>query len=71
MSYKSLDEVCGMDEISKLEVENSDKLVLKSVKDGKEKTLISIVPKDKKVLAFKTAALIAGTDYEFAVKEKG
>ena len=71
MSYKSLDEVCGMDEITKLEVENCDKLVLKAVKDGKEKTLISIVPKDKKALAFKTVALIASTDYDFAVKEKG
>lgn len=70
MNYKSLDEICGMDETTKMEIEKSDRLVLISVKDGKEKALISIVPKNKKVMAFKTAALIVGTDYELAVKEQ-
>lgn len=70
MNYKPIDDVCGMDEATEAEIEKSDKLVLTAVKDGKEKALISLVPKEKKMLAFKIAALVAGTDYDFAVKEK-
>ena len=68
MQFKSLDEVCGMDDATKAEIEQSDMLVLKAVKDGKEKNLITVILKEKKMSVFKTAALIVGTDYEFAVK---
>ncbi len=71
MQLKSLDEVCGMDDEIKREIEQSDMLVLKAIKNGKEKALISVIPKEKKMLAFKANALIAGTDYELVVKENG
>ena len=67
MEFKLLDEVCGMDESTKTAIEESDRLVLSAVKDGKEKVLVTFVENEKKVMAFKTDALIAGTDYKFAV----
>lgn len=70
MNYKPIDDVCGMDEATEAEIEKSDRLVLMAVKDGKEKALISLVPREKKMLAFKIGALIAGTDYDFGVKGK-
>jgi hypothetical protein len=70
MHYKSLDEVCGMDDATKKEIMESDRLVLKAVKDGKEKLLVTVVPEEKKMKVFKTTALIAGSDYELAVTDK-
>lgn len=67
MEFKMLDEVCGMDESMKAAIEGSDRLVLSAVKDGKEKVLVTFIPNEKKIMAFKTGALIAGTDYNFAV----
>jgi hypothetical protein len=70
MQLKTLDEVCGMDESTKAEVEQSDRLVLTAIKDGVEKPLISIIPAEKKIKAFKAAAMIAGTDYDLVVRQK-
>jgi hypothetical protein len=70
MEYRMLDEVCGMDEPTKVTIEESDRLVLSAVKDGKEKVLVTFVQNDKKVTAFKAAAVIAGTDYTIAVTNR-
>lgn len=70
MQYKTLDEVCGMDESTKAEIEQSDRLVLTAIKDGVEKPLISIVPTEKKMETFKAAAMIVGTDYDLVVRQK-
>jgi hypothetical protein len=70
MEYRMLDEVCGMDESTKATIEESDRLVLSAVKDGKEKVLVTFVRNDKKITAFKAAAVIAGTDYAVAVTSK-
>jgi hypothetical protein len=67
MQFRMLDEVCGMDESTKATIEGCDRLVLSAVKDGKEKVLVTFVQKDKKIMAFKSAAVIAGTDYTIAV----
>lgn len=71
MQLKALREVCGMDDSTQEIIRQSDRLVLTAVKDGQEKPLISIVPAEKKMEVFRAAAMIAGTDYDLVVRQKG